>query len=592
MDKVVKEMQEIVLTYPKLKQRVANSEEAKQKALKSLKEIAADVSEPVLKGFGKFLDAVIYKLYHGIFIQSPPDTDFIKLVKENNVILVPNHQSHADYIAVNYMVYKTFKLPLYVAGGINLNVFPIGPLFRKSGCFFIRRSFKKDIIYKLVFEAYLYYLLIKGKPIEFFFEGGRSRSGKLLPPKYGFFNMLVEAHDCVPKEHKRPLLFVPTSISHEYVPEQKSMSRELEGGAKKKESFLQILKLYKIFSYQLGSVHIRLGKPIEPLEQEDERQKIQKLAFGCFHSVGKNIVVSPSSLIALIMLDEPVGAMKWDDILTKAKKILSFCDKFKVPVTETLQGDKVEGALEHALDILIGNRKVNVLGKSRFGNVFYSIREDCRKEVLYSKNTILHHFLVPWIINLGWIKMFQGQFTTPLELRAFFDTQLNQLKHEFYLPPRSEFLHQALTLLSDVVGRPIQTIEECMAVNYKDMYAIISTLGIFSRGFSYIYEGYYISSLALLSLIKDDLNRQFSYEEYQKEFLSIFHTEFTHGQIVKYVESGTLPLIKSSFAYFSNEKVVAKKEDKFFVTNAPRLSRRISSYAGDLKAQLMFNIKF
>ena len=158
--------------------------------------------------FLNVLNNTVDRMYEGINLTFAPEVEnFKQVVDDNCVVLVPNHQSHADYIALNYAIIKTFGFPVYIAGGINLNIFPIGFLFRNSGCFFIRRSFNNDILYKLTLEAYLYYLLGEGKPIEFFFEGGRSRSGKLLPPRYGLFTMLMTAHSYLPQKRKKPLNF-------------------------------------------------------------------------------------------------------------------------------------------------------------------------------------------------------------------------------------------------------------------------------------------------------------------------------------------------------------------------------------------------
>ena len=167
------------------------------KILKNLDEIKSTFSKRSIGAVLKFLKVALNKIYK-IFSLELPDGAILKLVKKNSIVLVPNHQSHADYIALNCALYSRFKIPIYIAGGINLNVFPIGTVFRESGCFFIRRSFNNDILYKLALEGYLFYLLSEGKPIEFFFEGGRSRSGKLLPPRYGLFQILSIAHGYIP----------------------------------------------------------------------------------------------------------------------------------------------------------------------------------------------------------------------------------------------------------------------------------------------------------------------------------------------------------------------------------------------------------
>ena len=242
------QMEEIILSYPRLKERIEGKDQDLTKVRQIIKEIQADVSLPFAHSMVKFLDTVLPALYDGIDFHFKKETDFPKLVADNHVVLVPNHQSHADYIALNYILFKKYKMPIYVAGGINLNIFAIGTLFRKCGCFFIRRTFANDILYKTILEAYLFYLLWEGKPIEFFFEGGRSRTGKLLSPRYGLYQMLIEAHKALPEDKKRKLLFLPVSILHEFVPEQRALAKELQGGKKKKESITQLFKIFKIFS--------------------------------------------------------------------------------------------------------------------------------------------------------------------------------------------------------------------------------------------------------------------------------------------------------------------------------------------------------
>ncbi len=147
-----------VLSYPKLKERIDRSDDpskAKAKALKNLQEMKADFSERAIKLLEKGFDAALTTLYDGINFNEN-GVNLKELMKKGSVVLVPNHQSHADYVAINYKFYKKYNRPLFVAGGDNLNIFPIGKIFRSGGCFFIRRSFQNDILYKLTMEAYLY----------------------------------------------------------------------------------------------------------------------------------------------------------------------------------------------------------------------------------------------------------------------------------------------------------------------------------------------------------------------------------------------------------------------------------------------------
>lgn len=557
-------MQKIVLSYPKLKERIEkrdSPDKERVKALANLDEIKAEFSPTTIKTFTKFLDASLPKLYDDINFDDST-TDIKELMKDKCVVLVPNHQSHADYLAINYVFIKNYKVPLYVAGGVNLDIFPIGKLFRRSGCFFIRRSFANDITYKLTLEGYLYYLLKMGRPIEFFFEGGRSRTGKLLPPRYGLYGMLLDAHKALLKERETPMVFVPVSIVHEYVPEQKSLAKELGGAKKKKESTRQLLGLFGLFAKQFGSIHVRLGKPVEVGSQnlEDDNEEFHKkhtqdLAFRCFREVGRNMMVTPTSLLAMVLLDEPSGAMVWNDIMTKAEAILNYCEKFNIPVTQNLSKEKFEKSLERAMDILIGNKKIDVIGREHHGSLYYSIREECRAEILYFKNTILHHFIIPAIIGDAWINLFSGQIKDVKDLKEFFLFQRRSLKHEFYLPTVKQFFYRTLSVVSDAIGRRVGSLEELMSLEGQDLYAIASKVGIFNRALTYILEAYYVAGKALEKLSRD-YPEGFKIDAYNKKVKEVHEAERRLDRLIRYPESYSLPLTKTALKYYSHLNLI------------------------------------
>ncbi|MCY4523857.1 MAG: 1-acyl-sn-glycerol-3-phosphate acyltransferase, partial [Halobacteriovoraceae bacterium] len=510
--------------------------------------------------------------------------------------LVPNHQSHADYVAINYMFYRKYKVPVYSAGGKNLNLPLLGFLFRKVGCFFIRRSFSSDITYKLSLEAYLYYLLKTGRVIEFFFEGGRSRTGKLLPPRFGLYGMLMDAHAELSKETSKKLTFIPVSIAHEYIPETRTLAKELAGGKKKKESFKQLFGLFKLFSYQLGSIHIKLGNPIEINSLRPNaapgvmKREIEYLAFQCFREVGRNMLVTPTSLLSLIMLDEPSGAMLWKDILNKSSAIVNYCNKFKIPCTNSLNEQYRENSLERAMDILVGNKQVNIIGQKSGGSLYYSILEECRREILYSKNTIIHHFLIPSIINYAWINVFSGQTKSVDDLKKLFLQQRSQLKHEFYLPTVKQFFYGTLHVVGDAIDRKILKLEELMNFSNRELYMIVSGLGIFNRTFSYVSEAYYISGLTL-KVLNEEYPEGFKRDVYKKRFKIIFYEQLKIGRIIRYQESYTVPLTESSLKYFIHQKLLVNEGGFLKIIEPGKLDGLIGRYEKNLLDQLTFNIR-
>ena len=578
---------EIVLSYPKIFERLQDKPEDAFKVKKIFKEIHGEFSPTLVKSASAIIDATFLKLYDGVNLEVPTTMDFDELRKKNHVILVPNHQSHADYVALSYSMYKKFGIVLRVAAGINLNVFPLGQFFGKAGAFFIRRSFTADHLYKLTFEAYIYYLLKTEQIVEFFFEGGRTRTGKLLKPKYGLFQMILEAHSFV---REKPLMFIPVSLAHEHIPEEKAHARELGGGKKIPERGAQLFKLVKLFNKRLGTIHIHFGSPIVMDGYEgDLKQATQNLAFQNFKAVGRGMPITPSSILALIMLDEPSGALTWKQIEERAIDVIEYSQALNISMTPSLSGENFRDSIRSALDMFIGNKKIEVLKREKLNQVFYVIKDERRVEVLFHKNMILHHFLVPAIINATWFNVFNGSIKDGMQLTRFLMAKRKELKYEFYLPSAKEMIREALDIISYALGRRVQSMEECMRLSSQELYQIATKVRRFSTALSYLYEAYYISCVAIKYL----QNENFTQDRFVQVAKELFALELEHGRVVKYPEAFAVPIIKDTLVYHQNQKVIDRNEDKSFkVIDQAKLDESIEKFIRDLNDQVAINLKF
>ena len=439
-------------------------------------------------------------------------------------------------------------------------------------------------------EAYLYYLLIKGYPIEFFFEGGRSRTGKLLPPRFGLYQMLLEAHSHIPDGMRRELKFIPVSIAHEYLAEQKSMAGELKGKKKKKESSGQLIKLLGLVARQFGSVHLKFGRPVSSIgfNNSDELKRVtQDLAFQCFRVVGRNMVVTPTALISMILLDEPVGAVKFKDILSKARAVVSYCQQFDVPLSSTLEWDRIEETIRQGLKLLISNGQVERIGKKKQSHNFYSIKTDARGELLYYKNSILHHFLVPSIMNIACINIFNGTITNVEGMRTLLISQRNQLKYEFYLPLVKSMQQQALQIISICVGKSVKNIVEGMELSHRELYTLVSHISVFSHSCTYISAGYFLTAKSLKELALEH-EQQFTLDQFKERCEELFHFELELGRVIQYPESFSPPVVKSSLSYFENMGLIKRELNTFRVIKPERLDEVVKKYERQLTEQLTF----
>ncbi len=578
----MKEVQDTVFNYPKLKHWIEgrkNPKKEEKKVLKNLQELATEVSDTYTKSVMALLDTLLPLLYNNLYFHEN-GLDLKNIMKNNCVVFVPNHQSHADYITLNYLIYKKYGVSVHTAGGINLNIILLGKMLRKLGCFFIRRSLANNVFYKLTLEAYLYYLLKNQKPVEFFFEGGRSRTGRRLSPKFGFYQMLSNVYLELDLKIAKPLLFIPVSISHEYIPDQKSFAKELSGGKKQPESLSQFLGLIKLFAYQFGSLHIALGKPVEFKREskENAHERTKKLALECFEKVEKGIIVTPSSLLSLVLIDGMMDHIKWVDILALSCKILECCKNLMIPYSKNLEEKTLKKSLEKAMDIMVGNSVIEVLAeRHRKNDIVYSIKNKHRGDLVYLKNSITHHFLIPWLIAVGLEDLTKGHIDTPDALEAFFLENFERLEKDFSLPPKDQRFKALLKTASRCLQRNVENFHEMFHLPNEDIRHIAAKVNVLARLCRFMNEGYYLAAKGL-NILGNISQKEFSYKTYTEKVKELFCREIDKRELVQFAEAYSLPLLKSCVYFFREKGLISYKKDALCVHNLKSLDKIVQSY--------------
>lgn len=249
-----------ILASQEIKKLIGHSENsAKQlrKAAHYLREIASKYNYNTIRAMETVLDFVWTRIFQGVRVRN---LDAVaQITKQGQVVWIPCHRSHLDYLLLSYLMKRKGLAPPHIAAGVNLSFFPAGPVLRRGGAFFLRRSFAGNKLYSAVFSSYVDFLLTNGHPIEFFHEGGRSRIGKLLVPKTGLTSMCVTS---ILRRRAENTYFCPVFISYDKVMEDNSYARELSGAKKEAESFFQLIRSLRYLFSNYGRVEVAFGTPI------------------------------------------------------------------------------------------------------------------------------------------------------------------------------------------------------------------------------------------------------------------------------------------------------------------------------------------
>ena len=376
-------------------------------------EIAANYSQAFVTFMAMALGRLWNSLYDGVELEHLENLSAVGDGVE--IIYVPCHRSHMDYLLLSYIIYrKGFAVP-HVAAGANLNMPVIGRFLRKGGAFFLRRSFKGDALYSVVFAKYLGFMMARGHPLEYFIEGGRSRTGRLLSPRTGMLSMTVRSYL---RDPKRPVMFMPVYFGYERIVEGRTYIGELSGQPKQKESvFVLIKSIVSVLRSKFGKVHVNLGQPIdldellqkhnphwrsEPSESDDSRagwigEAIAELAVRINTEINAAAAVTPINLVATAILATPRQALPEADLVGQVElyQCLLRDAPYSPLVTVTPDSGRQIVAYAEAFGLL--ERQKHPLGDI--------MRMSAENAVLatYYRNNILHLFAMPSLLACAFV---------------------------------------------------------------------------------------------------------------------------------------------------------------------------------------------
>jgi glycerol-3-phosphate O-acyltransferase len=410
-----------ILKTQSVRQAVRNEMQARQLlrrpalllARKYAVEIAANYSQAAVSFMAGLLGRIWNSLYDGVELEH---IEILSGVADGaEIIYVPCHRSHMDYLLLSYIIYrKGFAVP-HVAAGENLNMPLIGRFMRKCGAFFLRRSFKGDALYPVVFAKYLGFMMARGHPLEYFIEGGRSRTGRLLSPRTGMLSMTVRSYL---RDPKRPVMFMPVYFGYERIVEGRTYIGELSGQPKQKESIFVLLKsTVSVLRSKFGKVHVNLGQPIalddllhkhnpdwrlSPSQNGESRsgwiaQAISDLAFRINVEINAAAAVTPINLVAMAILATPRQALPELDLVRQLELYQRLLRDAPYSPLVTITSDSGQQMVAYAEAFGLLERQKHPLGDI--------MRMSAENAVLstYYRNNILHLFAMPSLLACAFV---------------------------------------------------------------------------------------------------------------------------------------------------------------------------------------------
>ncbi len=393
------QIKEVVLNDPevlKTIERLAQDDKNKafglrKKAEKYFEEIAADYS-PTYVAIARWILAQMWnRLFQGIDIDLAQFHRLRQWARRGPLVFVPSHKSHVDYLVLNYVLFEHYLPVPRIAAGVNLAFWPMGHIFRNCGAFFIRRSFAGAKLYSKVFSAYVKTLLEEGYSIQFYIEGGRSRSGKLVLPKKGFLSIVVDAFE---KGVTEDIIFVPVSVVYDRIPEEKSYIREQEGMPKEKESFGQIVKARGLLKRKYGRIYIRVDEPFslkEYMARGVSEDLEGRLALDLVKGINRVTPVTSQALVSTAILARHRRGFHTEEMHHTLEEFIEYLEYEKAPLCDSL--NDLEETLPETISLLTNWKVLRTVQEPGKSGPYYSLNPQKLRELEYYKNSIVHFFL-------------------------------------------------------------------------------------------------------------------------------------------------------------------------------------------------------
>lgn len=536
-----------------------SADSIKQEASRELIKLCAAPNPAVIQGFYYALRWVFRTAYDGLFIDEKGIDEVRQAARRGPVVFLPCHKSHADYLVLSQALYSSALNTPVIAAGDNLNFWPAGPILRRGGAFFIRRSFRGRKLYSALVEAYLRKLVAEGFNIEFFIEGGRSRTGKLLNPKLGLLSMII---DGALSAHVRELQIVPVSISYERVVEERSYVQEIIGGEKQKENFSRFVQfLPKFFKSSHGRVYVQFGKifsiadllpnQTKNLTPPQKRALVQKTAHRTVYEINRVTTVTPAALVSTVLLAHRRRGIPIRDVVEIGRALIQQLQRTDSRIGQgLLEADHSvrTQAIRDSLSLFLQNRMITMHGDDP-NEAVCSVPDERRMALEYYKNNILH-FFVPYALVVSAVLVTEGTKNTRADNLAERVLWLSKLlKYEFAFPTEVTFEKTFEDTLADMLATG------CLVRTDDELHPAGGSRGALMYLYASMLVPYYESYRLALRGVRLFSEQPVSKKEWIKKTLGLGQKMYLSGELEQR-ESLSIPKLEGALLALADLKLV------------------------------------
>jgi glycerol-3-phosphate O-acyltransferase len=414
-----------------------------REAVAGLREMTASHSPGPVWAWQR-LGRYLIRRYH-VRVDEPSLRELRALDDRHTLVWLPSHRSYLDTWVLPRALDNAGFPPYYVFGGANLDFWPFGDLAKRTGLIFIRRNVKDDPVYRMALRQYLGELVRRRADFGWSIEGGRTRTGKLRPPRYGLLRYLSDA--VRDDESGSEVLLVPVSIVYDQLPEVAAMVAEAHGREKSSENIGWLIEFVRRQSQAGGQAYLDFGEPVPLAKRLDEfaseldggGHEVERVALDVSHRINTVTPVIPAAVVTIALLAANRG-LTLDEVVQIVRPLAEYFNQRGCLVAcDSRLDDRT--VVARALDELV--RAGGAIRHDGGREPVWALGRDQHLIAAFYRNSALHFLVERAVAELVCIAADETPERQRREVGQEVALQLRELlKFEFFFARKRDFLRE------------------------------------------------------------------------------------------------------------------------------------------------------